>query len=276
MGGLSYPLLSDTWPYGYVCVQYGVLARRRAGGAGDLRGDQQGILRYIDIHDIAEQPPTEQDHGGARQAEVMMEKPLELSRYCVPFTPFVKPLEESLVCLVTTAAVRGKADTPFNVEGDNTFRRNRLEPRRGRPGLCDAHYDHACIDRDINCVFPIDRLASLAREGRIAGTTAEHFSMGYSQAPARAARDQPFRKSRAPSRPRGPTPSCSRAADGSATAPWSRLQRAIEMLGISTVLITVEPEESAQARPPRALCPAASSPATRSGAPTTRPCRSGS
>jgi len=33
------------------------------------------------------------------------------------------------------------------------------------------------------------------------------------------------------------------------------VQRAIEMQGIPTVLITVEPEESAQARPPRALYP---------------------
>ncbi|TMA23906.1 MAG: hypothetical protein E6J62_03755 [Deltaproteobacteria bacterium] len=33
------------------------------------------------------------------------------------------------------------------------------------------------------------------------------------------------------------------------------MQRAIEMQGIPTVLITVEPEESAQARPPRALYP---------------------
>jgi hypothetical protein len=33
------------------------------------------------------------------------------------------------------------------------------------------------------------------------------------------------------------------------------VQRFIEMIGIPTVLITVEPEESAQARPPRALCP---------------------
>jgi hypothetical protein len=33
------------------------------------------------------------------------------------------------------------------------------------------------------------------------------------------------------------------------------VQRFIEMVGIPTVLITVEPEESAQARPPRALCP---------------------
>ena len=33
------------------------------------------------------------------------------------------------------------------------------------------------------------------------------------------------------------------------------MQRLIEMVGIPTVVITVEPEESAQARPPRALCP---------------------
>jgi hypothetical protein len=34
------------------------------------------------------------------------------------------------------------------------------------------------------------------------------------------------------------------------------VQRTIEMIGIPTVVITVEPEETAQARPPRALCPA--------------------
>lgn len=33
------------------------------------------------------------------------------------------------------------------------------------------------------------------------------------------------------------------------------VQRMIEMIGVPTVLITVEPEESRQARPPRALCP---------------------
>jgi hypothetical protein len=33
------------------------------------------------------------------------------------------------------------------------------------------------------------------------------------------------------------------------------VQRGIEMVGIPTVLITVEPAESLQARPPRALCP---------------------
>ena len=111
-----------------------------------------------------------------------MEKPLELSRYCVPFTPFVKSLEESLICLVTTASVRAKTDTPFNVEGDNTFRKIDASLTTADLAYDDAHYDHACVDHDLNCVFPVDRLASLAREGRIAGMTSEHFSMGYSQA----------------------------------------------------------------------------------------------
>jgi hypothetical protein len=33
------------------------------------------------------------------------------------------------------------------------------------------------------------------------------------------------------------------------------VQRSIELVGIPTVVVTVEPEETRQARPPRALCP---------------------
>ena len=109
-------------------------------------------------------------------------KPLEMSRYCVPFTPFKKALEESTVCLVTTAAVRHKDDTPFNVEGDTTFR-TILSASEGKDlRYDDAHYDHACVDDDINCVFPIDRLRALADEKRIGGLAEQHFSLGFSQA----------------------------------------------------------------------------------------------
>src|SRR4051794_37699875 len=57
MGGLSYPLLSDFWPHGKVCVDYGVL---RPGGLAERAIfvlDKAGIVRYIDIHDITQQPP---------------------------------------------------------------------------------------------------------------------------------------------------------------------------------------------------------------------------
>ncbi len=109
-------------------------------------------------------------------------KPIELSRYCVPFTPFKKKLEESTFCLVTTAAVRHKDDKPFEVEGDTTFRTILSSSEGLDLRYDDAHYDHDCVEKDINCVFPIDRMRSLAMEGRIGGLSEEHFSMGFSQA----------------------------------------------------------------------------------------------
>ena len=111
-----------------------------------------------------------------------MDKPLELSRYCIPFTPFRKKLEESSICLVTTAAVRRKEDEPFNLEGDTSFRVIFGDSTAAELAYDDTHYDHACVDKDLNCVFPIDRLVELARERRIGGLAEKHFSLGFSQA----------------------------------------------------------------------------------------------
>ena len=111
-----------------------------------------------------------------------MDKPLELSRYCIPFTPFRKKLEESSICLVTTAAVRHKDDKAFNVDGDSSFRAILSDATAADLAYDDAHYDHACVDKDLNCVFPIDRLTELARERRIGGLAEKHFSLGFSQA----------------------------------------------------------------------------------------------
>jgi peroxiredoxin len=60
MGGLSYPLLSDHWPHGHVAALYGVLR----GESGICERaifvvDKQGKVAYVDVHDIAEQPPTD-------------------------------------------------------------------------------------------------------------------------------------------------------------------------------------------------------------------------
>ncbi|MBI3182135.1 MAG: redoxin domain-containing protein [Myxococcales bacterium] len=59
MGGLSYPLLSDNWPYGHVCAQYGVLRGSGMAERAIFVIDRQGIIRYVDVHDIDEQPPTD-------------------------------------------------------------------------------------------------------------------------------------------------------------------------------------------------------------------------
>ena len=57
LGGITYPLLSDFWPHGAVCEQYGVF--REPDGKSERAIfviDKRGIIRYIDIHDIDHQP----------------------------------------------------------------------------------------------------------------------------------------------------------------------------------------------------------------------------
>jgi D-proline reductase (dithiol) PrdB len=109
-------------------------------------------------------------------------RPLELSRYCVPYTPFRGRLEDAIACLVTTAGVRHKDDRPFNTEGDTSWRVIGSDATAPDLAYDDTHYDHACVDEDLNCVFPIDRLRELARDHRIGGLTERHFSLGFSQA----------------------------------------------------------------------------------------------
>lgn len=59
MGGLSYPLLSDFWPFGVTCVEYGILRGHGQAERAIFVVDRQGVLRYIDVHDTNEQPPTD-------------------------------------------------------------------------------------------------------------------------------------------------------------------------------------------------------------------------
>ncbi len=84
--------------------------------------------------------------------------------------------------LVSTAAVHHKNDPPFNVDGDLTFRTIDVSTPVADLRVADAHYDHACVDVDINSVFPLDRLRELAvGERRIAAVAEKHFTTGFTQ-----------------------------------------------------------------------------------------------
>jgi len=52
-------LLSDFWPHGAVAQKYGVLRSDGKSERALFIVDKQGILRYIDIHDIDHQPENE-------------------------------------------------------------------------------------------------------------------------------------------------------------------------------------------------------------------------
>lgn len=59
MGGLDFEALSDFWPHGKVASSYGVLRSNGATERALFVIDKQGIIRYIDVHDINKRPPLE-------------------------------------------------------------------------------------------------------------------------------------------------------------------------------------------------------------------------
>ena len=59
LGGISFPLLSDFNPLGAVARKYGVKRKEGFSERAIFVLDKYGIIRYIDIHDIGEQPPTD-------------------------------------------------------------------------------------------------------------------------------------------------------------------------------------------------------------------------
>ena len=56
MGGISYHLLSDFWPHGYVAVKYNILRAEGFTERALFVIDKQGMVRYKDIHAIGDQP----------------------------------------------------------------------------------------------------------------------------------------------------------------------------------------------------------------------------
>lgn len=82
--------------------------------------------------------------------------------------------------LVSTAGVHLRSQPPFDVDGDGSYRVIPSDTDSGDLMISHSHYDHAQADRDINCVFPIERLRELAVDGTIKAVSAEFFGMmGY-------------------------------------------------------------------------------------------------
>ena len=96
----------------------------------------------------------------------------------IPWTPLRKSVSESTVVLISTGGVHLRSDRPFNLNSDPTFR---IIPKDAQPaGLAISHqaYDRTDALRDINLVFPIERLRELEAEhviGRLAG---DHYGFG--------------------------------------------------------------------------------------------------
>jgi len=107
----------------------------------------------------------------------------------VPLATLEKPLEEARLAFVSTAGVQPKGTLPFDVVhpvGDYTFRRVASDSAPADLEIHQLKYPTDGAHRDLNVIFPIERLRELRDEGVIGGLTRNFFSfIGYNMDPSR-------------------------------------------------------------------------------------------
>jgi len=96
----------------------------------------------------------------------------------VPWTPLRKPLSESTVVLLSTGGVHLRNDKPFNLNGDPTFRIIPKDAQQADLAISHQAYDKTDALRDINLVFPIERLRELETEHVIGRLSELHYAFG--------------------------------------------------------------------------------------------------
>lgn len=101
----------------------------------------------------------------------------------IPWTPLKRPLAEATIALVTTGGVHLCSDKPFDLRTDASYR---IIPRTATAKemcITHEHYDRRDAARDLNLVFPLERLLELEAE-RIIGHVADtHYAFGFVKDP---------------------------------------------------------------------------------------------
>ena len=97
-----------------------------------------------------------------------------------PWAPVAKPLGECRVALVTTSGVHHKGQEPFDMAdsaGDPSFREIDAATISNDYVITHDYYDHADAEKDLNIIFPLDRLRELQDEGIIGDLASRHYSL---------------------------------------------------------------------------------------------------
>jgi D-proline reductase (dithiol) PrdB len=105
----------------------------------------------------------------------------------VPLAPLRVPLSEARLTFVSTSGVQPRGTLPFDTVhpvGDYTYR---AVPSDSSPDDLEIHqlkYPTDGAHRDLNVIYPIERLQELRDEGVVGGLTPSFFSfIGYNMDP---------------------------------------------------------------------------------------------
>ena len=100
-----------------------------------------------------------------------------------PWAPVTKPLSACKVALVTTSGLHHGNQEPFDMQdsdGDPSFRTIDGMTIVNDFRITHDYYDHSDAEKDLNIIFPLERLNELQREGVIGELAKKHYSfMGH-------------------------------------------------------------------------------------------------
>lgn len=91
------------------------------------------------------------------------------------WTPVNKELKNMNIALVTGAGIHKKEDEKFNLSGDSTFRTIPNDTPSDELMVSHGGYDNGDAKKDINSMFPIDRIGELEEEGFIKSAAPIHI-----------------------------------------------------------------------------------------------------
>ena len=101
----------------------------------------------------------------------------------VPLAEMQKPLSESRLCFVSTSGVQTRHSMPFDTVhpvGDYTFRRVPSDSKVEDLEIHQLKYPTFGAKKDLNVIFPIERLRELKEEKIIGELTTNFFTfIGY-------------------------------------------------------------------------------------------------
>ena len=183
------------------------------------------------------------------------------SEIFVPITPspvwtdVTKELKDMKIALATAAGVHLKSDKRFNLAGDFSFRIVPGDTKSSDLMVSHGGYDNGDVNKDINCMFPLDRLVEIKEEGIIKEISSIHIGfMGG------GGNQEKFKEETGPAiakilKDEGVDAVVLTAGWGTCHRSAVLVQRAIEESGIPTIVIAALPPVVRQTGTPRAVAP---------------------
>ncbi len=97
-----------------------------------------------------------------------------------PWAPFDVPLKDACVALISSAGIFRDDQEPFDpwAVNDLSFREIPVDTAHERLKLHHNYFDHRDALKDLNCVFPVERLAEFEREGYIGRLAPKAITLG--------------------------------------------------------------------------------------------------